>query len=284
MIRELHQSFNALASALSTLQSELLRTQPPHWMPLSAAEQHISTGMQLLTSLITDLWYERADQDGRETRSRHGIVMVNAHLTEQIRQVNACKDAFRLAVQKTRAELDSVRWKEECARLGQPEGLRDAMHFSGLNRVHLRQCYRHLPLLEHRPDKIGFSWYVNGRSIRKLSVAEAEKMLLALGEHKPHIQLQLHKLQQLPAHTALAQIQTLAPVVRANMVFSQAPYPRKAMNVPLPLFIPDQGQGLPAFNEIDLTPPPGRTRQQRSDQKVDPEPFLPSLRIHLYRD
>lgn len=283
MIRELHEAFARLAAELSQLQQELLRQRPPHWLPLSAQEELISDSLTVLTSLITDLWYEDG-QDGRETRSRHGLVMITADIAEHIRRINDCKDAFKHAVLKARAELSEVEWREEYGRLGQPDGLRESLHFAGLSRVHLRQCYRHLPLLEHRPVKVGFSWYVNGRSIRKLSVAQAEQALLALGEDKPHIQVQLQKLHQLPAHTPLAQIQTLAPVVRANMVFADdAPQPRKAMNVPLPLFIVDNGAGLPAFNEIDLLPPPGRTRRERSDQKIASEVFLPSLRVHLYR-
>ena len=272
MIRELHEAFARLASELSQLQQELLRQRPPHWLPLSAQEELISDSLTVLPSLITDLWYE------------NGLVMITADIAEHIRRINNCKDAFKHAVLKARSELSEVEWREEYGRLGQPDGLRESLHFAGLSRVHLRQCYRHLPLLEHRPVKVGFSWYVNGRSIRKLSVAQAEQALLALGEDKPHIQVQLQKLHQLPAHTPLAQIQTLAPVVRANMVFADdAPQPRKAMNVPLPLFIVDNGAGLPAFNEIDLLPPPGRTRRERSDQKIASEVFLPSLRVHLYR-
>src|SRR5690606_28786475 len=283
MIRELHEAFARLADELSQLQLELLRQRPAHWLPLSAQEQLISDSLTVLTGLITDLWYEDG-QDGRETRSRHGLVMITADIAEHVRRINQCKDAFKQAVLKARAELSEVEWREEYGRLGQPDGLRESLHFAGLSRVHLRQCYRHLPLLEHRPVKVGFSWYVNGRSIRKLSVAQAEQALLALGEDKPHIQVQLQQLHQLPAHTPLAQIQTLAPVVRANMVFADdAPQPRKAMNVPLPLFIVDTGAGLPAFNEIDLLPPPGRTRRERSDQKIASEVFLSSLRIHLYR-
>ena len=283
MIRELHSDFTRLADELSRLQQQLIRAAPPHWLPLTAQENLISNSLQVLTSLITDLWYDDG-RDGRETRSRHGLVMIDSAMAEQIKVINRCKDQFRHTVQKVRNELDLPQWREEYARLGQPDGLRDSMHFSGLSRVHLRQCYRHLPLLEHRPHKVGFSWYTNGRSIRKLTPEQAEQALIGLGEDKPHIQAQLLKVRQLPAQTPLAQIQTLAPVVRANMVFAgDAPVPRKAMNVPLPLFILDNGEGLPVFNHIDLQPPPGRTRQQRSDQKVDPDVFLPSLRVHLYR-
>ena len=37
------------------------------------------------------------------------------------------------------------------------------------------------------------------------------------------------------------------------------------------------------INRIDLEPPQGRTRKERADQKIDPAPFLPSIRVHLYK-
>src|SRR5690606_12532276 len=87
MIRELHEAFARLADELSQLQLELLRQRPAHWLPLSAQEQLISDSLTVLTGLITDLWYEDG-QDGRETRSRHGLVMITADIAEHVRRIN----------------------------------------------------------------------------------------------------------------------------------------------------------------------------------------------------
>jgi hypothetical protein len=283
MIRELHQSFLALEQALSELQTELLRHKPKLWLPLTPSEQAYSDELSVLTSLLTDLWYEDVHQDGRETRSRHGLVLASPSIIAIIQKINDLKDCFKTQVKKTREELAPNLWLEEYARLG-ADPLREAMQESNLKRVHLKQCYRHIPLLEYRPEKIGFSWYAHGRSIKKISLQEAQQALLALGDHKTHIQVQLDNLNKLSAGTVLAQIQTLAPVVRANLVFdNSAPYPSKALNASLPIFIPDTGRGLPEFNRIDLEPPQGRTRKERADQKIDPAPFLPSIRVHLYK-
>ena len=51
-------------------------------------------------------------------------------------------------------------------------------------------------------------------AVLKISLQEAQQALLALGEHKTHIQVQLDNLNKLSAGTVFAQIQTLAPVVR----------------------------------------------------------------------
>lgn len=279
MIFELHQRFTALENALSQLQRMLFATQPKLWLPLSELETQYSNELTVLTGLISDLWYQDSEQDGRETSSRHGLVLANNEMIAIIQEINRLKDAFKAQVKKTRAELDSVTWLQEYGKLGNAN-LREG-EFS---RVHLKQCYRHIPLLDFRPEKVGFSWYAHGRSIKKISIQQAQDALLALGDHKTHIQIQLDKLAQLRTDTQLAQIQALAPVVRANLVFSaSAPYRTKAMNASLPLFVPDTGAGLPTFNEISLTPPTDRSRKERADQKVDPEPFLPSIRTHLYR-
>lgn len=278
MIVELHHSFEQLTELLNQLQSKLLKKKPVHWLPLNSQEEAYSDSLQVLTGLLSDLWYQ-GNQDGRETRSRHGIVLADNDLTELIKLINQQKDHFRNAVKRTRTALTQTEWVEEYGKLGQ-SNLRNAMHYSGLTRVHLRQCYRHIPILEEHPQTIGFSWYVSGRSIRKMTVDAAKQALIALGEDKPHIKLQLQKLQQLPAYADLAQMQSLAPVVRANIVFEKS---RKAMNTALPIFIPDIGKGLPKFNKIDLTPPETRSRKVRADLKVDPDPFLPSIRAHLYK-
>lgn len=282
MITELVSRFEQLQQALGLLAQHLSETQPAHWLPLQDSE--IALGLQPLTlanDLLTDLWY-RDQQDGRETRSRHGLILADEQSRSLIATINQAKDDFRAAVQLEKQDLP--RWKESYRRLGeQPSSLRNKLAIAGLTRVHLKQCFRHIPLLEQAPRKVGFSWYVNGRSIKKLTLSQAESLLLELGEHKPHIQIQLQQLGKLSPATLLAQTQALAPVVRANLVYGSGnATKRKAMSVSLPLFIPDTQSALPEHNRISSDPPPGRTRQARGDQRISDEPFLPSIRAYLY--
>jgi len=282
MITELTSAFDNMMTALNALRSTILKQQPAHWLPLTPHEQASGARpLGILTDLITDVWY-RDGQDGRETRSRHGLLMMNAELIALATEANQQKDAFHAAVKAANKELEKPGFDEAVAGLGERHsGLRYSLHFAGLSRVHLKQCYRHLPILEHCPLKVGFSWYTNGRSIRKISVTEAQNKLLELGEEKSHIQIQLSKLNHLPPGQQLAQVQTLAPVVRANLVYPEsAPRPRQAMNIALPLMLP--GDILPEFNRLETEPPEGRTRQRRGDQKVSDDPWLPSIRVHLY--
>lgn len=287
MISDLVAEFRQLEKALETLVEHLQSSRPKHWIPLSELEESSdSKQLDIACDLISDLWY-RHQGDGRETRSRHGIILADEHCQTLIQDVNQQKQRFREQV--TREKEDRSKWRLKYEALSeQPSSLRDKLMNAGLKRIHLKQCFRLIPLLEKAPSKIGFSWYCNGRSIKSLSLKQAETLLLELGEAKPHIQIQLQKLGQLPPGTRLARVQNQAPVVRANLVFHPGALPqRKAMNLAMPLFVPahsdPQQHPLPEHNQISSEAPEGRTRQARGDQRIEDEAYLPSIRAYLYK-
>lgn len=289
MISDLIEEFRQLTDLLQQLRNHLLDKRPGHYFPLSDNERLVcDDSLQHACDLLTDLWYQ-GNQDGRETRTRHGLILADEHTTRLIEQTNQQKDRFRLAVNQEKQNLDAEQWHSRQQELGtQAQSLRSSLTFAGMQRVHLKQSYRHIPLLSQKPSKIGFSWYNNGRSIKKISHQQAQELLLDLGEEKTHIQAQLQTLANLSANTQLARVQTLAPTIRANLVFKNGEnIVRKAMNCPLPLFIPasyDNDQILPEFNQIDLTPPVGRTRISRRDNRITEEAILPSIRAFGYSD
>jgi len=280
-------AFDALAFGLAEF-CDLLSQQQPHcWVALGESEQSLDP-LKKARSYYQDIWY-RDQQDGRETRSCYGLVMASEAMIVLAEEINLAKDRFKALVQQIQ-KTDKDLWLSQKAQLNTRHNtLRNQLYYTGLGRIHLKQLYRHIPILAHRPEKIGFTWYSNGRSIKKLTVAQAEIKLLAMGEDKTHIQQQLQKLNTLPQHEILAQIQTQVPVVRANLVFKllnekgHAETVRKAMNVSLPLLVPEESNPLlPTFNQIDEQPPAARTRIARSDFKICEEVFLPSLRVHRY--
>lgn len=283
-------SFDALALGLSEFCQSLDKQQPNCWVALSENEQHEQSldHLKKARSYYQDIWY-KDQQDGRETRSCYGLVMANEEIINLAHKVNAAKDAFKKLVQEVQ-KTDKDLWLSQKAQLNtRHQSLRNQLYYTGLGRIHLKQLYRHIPILKHRPEKIGFTWYSNGRSIKKLTVAQAQSKLLAMGEDKSHIQQQLQRLNTLPEHEILAQIQTQVPVVRANLVFKSlndkghAESTRKAMNVSLPLLVPEEDNPqIPIFNQIDEQPPAARTRIARNDFKICEDVFLPSLRVHRY--
>jgi hypothetical protein len=280
-------AFDELALGLAKFCDLLNQLQPSCWVALAEDEQNLDP-LKKARSYYQDIWY-RDQQDGRETRSCYGLVMANEDLIGLAQKVNSAKDNFKTLVQQIQ-KTDKDVWLSQMAQLNtRHKTLRNQLYYTGLGRIHLKQLYRHIPILSHRPEKIGFTWYSNGRSIKKLTVAQAEMKLLAMGEEKSHIQQQLQKLNTLPQHEVLAQIQTQVPVVRANLVFKllnekgHVETIRKAMNVSLPLLVPQESNPLlPVFNQIDEQPPIARTRIARNDFKICEEVFLPSLRVHRY--
>jgi hypothetical protein len=284
---DLVSAFDALALGLAKFCNLLNEQQPQCWVALGADEQNVDF-LRKARNYYQDIWYQD-QQDGRETRSCYGLVMAGEKMIALAQEINLAKDNFKALVQ-TIQKTDKDLWLSQKAQLNtRHKTLRNQLYYTGLGRIHLKQLYRHIPILAHRPEKIGFTWYSNGRSIKKLTVAQAETKLLAMGEDKTHIQQQLQKLNTLPQHEMLAQIQTQVPVVRANLVFKlfnekgHAEILRKAMNVSLPLLVPEESNPLmPEFNQIDEQPPIARTRTARSDFKICEEVFLPSLRVHRY--
>jgi hypothetical protein len=284
---DLVSAFDSLTLGLATFCELLNQQQPKCWVAVGEDEQTVDP-LKKARNYYQDIWY-RDQQDGRETRSCYGLVMANEEMIALAQEINLAKDTFKSLVQKIQ-KTDKDLWLSQKAQLNtRHQTLRSQLYYTGLGRIHLKQLYRHIPILPHRPEKIGFTWYSNGRSIKKLTVAQAETKLLAMGEEKVHIQQQLQKLNTLPEHEVLAQIQTQVPVVRANLVYKllnekgHSETIRKAMNVSLPLLVPEESNPLlPSFNQINEQPPVARTRIARSDFKICEEMFLPSLRVHRY--
>lgn len=287
---ELVDRFDAMVDTLSRLADQLSSSTLPLWLPLNDQERANGTDpRQKAIELYCDLWH-RDGGDGRRTRSCHGLIAADPQLLLLTEQVNQAKTEFRqtLAVLKRQLKAtDAATTKRQTEQLVErinqrPNALREALGHKGLARLHLKQCYRLIPTVNRQPQRVGLNWYTSGRSIKRFSQQQAQQALVRMGLDKPHIQLQLDRLNQLNANTPLAQVQQQAPLMRANLRFKQSPF-RQAMNLSLPLlFSYDPQQPFPEHNDPSLVPQIERQRQVRSDCRLQPEPFLPSLRLHLY--
>ncbi len=281
---DLISTYDKLMHQCHDLSQSIQQAQRPIWVPLSDEEQANGLSMaRKAGEAYADVWYQNG-QDGRETRSCFGLVGASDAQLQQARQINQLKDQLKSQVNALK-QKDNARWLEVKGELNKRhDHLRSTLHFAGLARLHLKQAWRHIPILEHTPKRVGFNWYSSGRSIQKISIEQAQKALEKLDVDSPHIQLQLGTLGQLRPNTPLAKVQKLAPVMRANVFFAEGVSPdRLAMNVSLPiLFKPNEKGGLPEHNQPPLSPPESRQRAVRNDRKIEDEPFLPSIRVHRY--
>lgn len=276
-------AFEQLNTLLSQFRSRLLQDQQkhkkPHYWILSDSESP-SPAIAQVVDTLTNIWFLRKG-DGRCTENLYGLIGVSPDLIPILHQLNNSKSNFQKAVKAYRQHLgdpSSVLYKRS-------DVLNQELQRTGMARLHLKQCYRQFPVLDTTPEKIQFSWYTSGRSIKKISAKEAEAKLLKMDTAQLHIQMQLEALSNIPLSEQLVQLQKQVPVMRANIIWKKhTEIIRKARNAPLPIFFPlDDNQTFPEYNIPSLTPPETRQRQQRSDQLIDPDPYLPSLRIHRYR-
>lgn len=174
-----------------------------------------------------------------------------------------------------------------------PPKVATSLQLIGLARLHLKQCYRRVPILLQRPKKVSWTW-ANTRSIKKITVKQAEQMLLKQ-KNKANLQLQINKLLSLNPNEPIAIVQDLAPHLRANIVMEAAggDVSRFMLKGTMPIFYlaedsaqklhnPQRDHQLPTFIPPGAKHSRDNKRPVRNDVKLEPEPFLPAIRAHRY--
>lgn len=281
---DLIKNFDTLVETTSKLCHSIRSNHQGYWIPLTELEQSTGiTGINKACTILSDFWYQDG-QDGRETRSCFGFIAVPDSTLELANTVNQLKDTLKQHVQILQKQ-NKQHWLELKGELARRHpSLQTQMHFSGLSRLHLKQTWRTITVINRTPVRIGFNWYHSGRSIQKVTVQQAYDALTRLDTSSPHIQTQLSAVSQLASHTPLAKVQNLAPTMRANLFYDDGESPlRHAMNISLPiLFKAGNEKTLPQHNEPEIEPPTERQRAVRSDRKIEDNPFLPSIRVHRY--
>jgi hypothetical protein len=279
------ESFTNLLSVVSEFCTAVRHDgRQPAWV--SRTEQEIQNQVDMRSKavqLYQALWYEDG-QDGRETLTCPGIVGASPNVMAAAATCNAAKDNFKAAVLalKSLHKTDANSLMTELYR--RDEAVAAVMKRMGAARLNLKQAYRHIPLLDKRPLKIGFTWSKQGRTIQRTSVAEAWRLLNRRRE-TPQRQMERQRLSSIPDSEVLARVRSVCPHLRANIVLanSNGGVKRRLMQAPLPLLIPlSPGEKLPEF--VPIPPEPqGGLRLQRSDIRIEDEVFLPSLHAYRYR-
>lgn len=273
MIAEIIDCFKQLENLTNILTKSIEETDLPYWMPEKTESTKCKKRIQ---SVLASFWYQDG-QEGRETINDFGLVCINQYQFDLITKINNLKTEFKNHGKRLEAS-DKKAWLEVKGQL--KSSIRD----SSLSRLHLKQTWRHIPVLDQKPHKVSFNWYTSGRSIKRITVKECIDKLLDMGSEKKHIEVQIDNASKLSESTKLAQVQSQAPLMRANLVYRSDQdgrvISRKAMNAALPLFI--LSPELPEHNTPSIDPPTERTRAKRSDQLLEENPYLPSIRVHLY--
>lgn len=281
----LFESFTNLLSAVNGFCVSLrCHESLPIWVSRTPSEIDADLSMRAKAiQLYQALWYEDG-QDGRDTLTCPGIIGADRETLTLAQTCNAAKDTFKTAVLalKTLPKDDMDRLMADLHQRDETVAL--AMKRMGAARLNLKQAYRHIPVLDKRPIKIGFTWSKQGRTIQRTSVREARRLLERRRE-TPQIRHELERLAPIAETEMLARVRRVCPHLRANLVFQTADneIQRRLMQAPLPILVPLQpGEQLPEF--VPIAPEPTASqRLQRSDVRIEEEAFLPSIRIHRYR-
>ncbi|MBA2778957.1 DNA replication terminus site-binding protein [Billgrantia kenyensis] len=279
LLAELEAAFDDLIERTEALLAAYAASPAEAWAFQAEASS------EWLRRALLDFWYTDG-QDGRATRSHVGLIAADDSLMSRVAEVNAAKAVFAERLARIKTEYPPLLAEAKAVLPFRHPQLHDHLRGSGLARLHLKQCWRAIPLAEAPVARVRLAWYSSGRSIKRLTVSEVEKKLLTLDSDAPHVRIQLRKLAALPSGEPLAQVQSQAPLMRANLFYCEPledGRTRRAMNVALPLFVPAPRGRLPDHNLPPATPPPQRTRARRSDEKLEEHPYLPSLRIYRYR-
>jgi hypothetical protein len=282
---DLLESFDRLINELQSFNIAVLGDRHlPAWVSMDKESRDGLETRAKAVQLYSALWYQD-DQDGRETLTCPGIVGASSKTLETAITCNEAKDAFKNAV----LALKTLSKPEVHALMAdlnhRHEEVARAMKRMGAARLNLKQAYRHIPFLQERPLKIGFTWSKQGRTIQRTTVAEARSLLERRVE-TPQIEMELQRLAGVPSSEILARARSVSPHLRANVVFgaNHRGTKRRLMQAPLPIMVPlTPTESLPDFVPVDPKPMAG-SRLQRSDVRIEEEMFLPSIRVYRYRE
>lgn len=276
---ELEKAFDDIIDATRALVAHARQVEAPVWA------FNAEPSIDWLERALTDYWYQEG-QDGRATRDHVGVIVADETMIEQAALINRRKDTFAALLKRIREHHPSTVAEIKATLPFRHPVLHDHLRGGGMARLHLKQCWRRLPIAEAPVARVRLAWYSSGRSIKRLSVDEVAQKLGGFNSEAPHIQIQHRLLAGLPDGEMLAQVQPQAPLMRANLFYREPledGRSRRAMNVALPLFVPASDRRLPQINQPPGQPPEKRTRALRGDSKLESEPFIPSLRIYRYR-
>ena len=192
--KELQNSLNQLRKDIENERPEIFIPDDPvyymHGLPPR-------DNYEKLFLAINDLWYKQ-DESGVTTRKYRGIVVCSSSIIEQVNNVNSSKDSFACAVRAVSEEsyYELKIFKESII---EHFSMRDQLTKMGMTRINLNHCYRHIHAFNLPPEKIHYSISKNERSIKSISISEAEAELLSFnkGEQPDHIKIQLKALRGL---------------------------------------------------------------------------------------
>lgn len=260
------ESYEAMATSLRDLTAMLVAQDKdyPCWM---ATPDNPSGGRDDVLWLYNQLFYQKG-QDKRATLYGPGFLGTSAAVIEKAQLVNTNKDWFKDTMQAIK-KRDRLQVGKEIfeGHFERNPGQAETLRRSGIGTLHLKQSYRHIPVVEHTPKRIGFSWSKNSRSIEKMTYLEAEKALVRYLDEATAQRI----LDDIDENIFIARVRGHSPHVRANLVLPIS-NKHKQISASMPLLFPTEDFSVPLYKPVPHDPDNVQTqRLDRDDQRVDYE-------------
>ncbi len=267
---------------LSQQLTQAINSTPPHWpvwlapdVPADAARQHISHH-------LGQYWHQHSG-DGRKAERLAGALAVSHNSLTLARQLNQHKQQFQrqLATLRREGNPNATLSSLLQARHGRHEAIQQALQQAGMQRLNLTQVYRQLPLLEHSPRLLGFSWAQGKRSKKRLSRDQA--LALLHERFGPTSGAIARQLASLPGDAPLALIRPVQPSLIINCAIGQGSDTRRCQRQGhSPLLYLWPGHNPPAPPRINWPGPLAeQSRNQPRREKGSETLLIPAL--HLYQ-
>lgn len=250
----------------------------PCWVQTTHSDEH-APHTERAISILQNVTYPKdmISGDGRRVETRFGLVAASDYTIEKVIRVNQVKESLKQGF-KTLKNLDGMsrdnynfvtdKISESMTR---SPIVRQALARAGLQKVHIKQSTRTIPLLDEQPLRIAFTHTTGSHSVRKITGREAKAMA------DNHSHKLANSLSGLDDNMTVYWYRKLAAHVRANLTYTDR---QKLESRPdqvggyLPIFYPynvnkdpviHNGQKVEALLSLDITD----QRLPRTNYKVD---------------
>ena len=289
LVLELLQKYEALEAANSRF-ADALRADKD--LPVLLPDYEGGADREAAIKAMTQMWYLEPD----ESLPRAGVVCASPATIQEAENLNQHKTAFQTAIksvrdtvtgEKSRLDklIDRVLLQQNEKERRRVEELQLALKRAQINRLDLLRCYAKIRVLPESLMSISWTWARTHSVIDPISREEAIKQAenLSDGESKD---IALSRLSSLAPGQMLAYKKKLPNQLRANLLYREDDeVKRKAVTISGVAL--SQDGSLPKKwvwrdDPGELDPKAPKDRITRLDSKIDPEPYIKSLHLHLY--
>lgn len=289
LVLELLQKYEALEAANSRF-ADALRADKD--LPVLLPDYEGGADREAAVKAMTQMWYLEPD----ESLPRAGVVCASSVTIQEAENLNHHKAAFQTAIksvrdtvtgEKSRLDklIDRVLLQQNEKERRRVEELQLALKRAQINRLDLLRCYAKIRVLPESLMSISWTWARTHSVIDPISREEAIKQAenLSDGESKD---IALSRLSSLAPGQMLAYKKKLPNQLRANLLYREDDeVKRKAVTISGVAL--SQDGSLPKKwvwrdDPGELDPKAPKDRITRLDSKIDPEPYIKSLHLHLY--